>query len=200
LYPLYRKRKKEDLNVVSYHKQILIDWNGHINVEYCGKSYVVLYLYKYLFKGNKKVKIQFENTDDLHKNDEINRYLRGRLICGMDAMWRCYGFQTYPASSPSVTLIKVKLPDHVKSISLDGKMCDLEIYFRRPYCLKDLKYTEFFDLYDYGYNYPKKYSIMYGININDIIFIFFFHYFCIIYRYNYSCIIFIILYYYNFKI
>jgi len=146
----------------------LLDWNGHINVAFCGKSYVVLYLYKYLFKGNKKIKIAFDNTDDLHDKDEINHYLRGRLICSMDAMWRCFGYQTYPATHPSITLIKVKLPDHLNAITVDGKMCDLEIYFRRPYCLKDLKYTEFFDLYDYGYNYPKKYLNMNGVNKNDI--------------------------------
>ena len=166
-YPLYRKKKKEDLNVVSYHKQILLDWNGHVNVAYCGKSYVVLYLYKYLFKGNKKVKILFDNTDDLHEKDEINHYIRGRFICSMDAMWRSFGYQTYPASSPSITLIKVKLPDHVMAITGEGKMCDLEIYFRRPLCFKDLKYTEFFDQYDYSYTYPKKYKYCYGIEEFD---------------------------------
>jgi len=50
-YPLYRKRKKTDLNIVSYHKQILLDMDCHVNVAFCGKTYAVLYLYKYLFKG-----------------------------------------------------------------------------------------------------------------------------------------------------
>jgi len=165
-YPIYRKRKKEDLNVVSYHIQILIDWDGHINVAYCGKAYVVLYLYKYLFKGNKKLKIDFDNTKELHKDDEISHYLRGRLICGMDAMWRCFGYQTYPASTPSITLIKVKLPYHLNSICNDGKICDLEIYFRRPLCLHNLTYIQFFDLYDYGYMYPKTYNKR-GILLNN---------------------------------
>ena len=50
-YPLYRKRKKKDLNIVSYHKLILLHWDGHVNVAFCGKTYAILYLYKYLFKG-----------------------------------------------------------------------------------------------------------------------------------------------------
>ena len=166
-YPLYKRKKQEDLNVVPYHKAILLDWNGHINCEFCGKAYVILYLYKYLFKGNKKIKILFDNTKDLHEDDEINHYLRGRLICSMDAMWRCFGYQTYPSTMPSVTLIKVKLPDHVRTICNDGKMCDLEIYFRRPICLAKFKYTEFYDNYDYGYSYPKKYE-QYMNNNNNI--------------------------------
>ena len=51
-YPVYYKPNKIDLNIVSYNPEILIDWDGHINVEFCGKTYSVLYLYKYLFKGN----------------------------------------------------------------------------------------------------------------------------------------------------
>ena len=164
-YPLYSRKKVEDLKVVPYHKQILLDWNGHINCEFCGKAYVILYLYKYLFKGNKKVKILFDNTNDLHKEDEINHYLRGRLLCSMDAMWRCFGYQTYPATSPSITLIKPKLPNHVNEICKEGKLCDLEVYFRRPECLENLIYTDFFEMYDYGYSYPKKYE-QHKSNIN----------------------------------
>ena len=169
-YPVYRKRNIIDLRVVSYHKQILIDWDGHINVAFCGKSFVVLYLYKYLFKGNKKLKILFDNTKDVHDDDEITHYLRGRLICSMDAMWRCFGYQTYPSTFPSITLIKVKLPYHLKSISDEGKISDLDIYFKRPKCLCNLTYTEFYDNYDYGYSYPKKYeTIVENItNLNNI--------------------------------
>jgi hypothetical protein len=166
-YPIYRRRKKEDLKIVSYHKDILLDWDGHINVEYCGKSYVILYLYKYLFKGNRKNKIMFDNTNDLHEKDEIGHYIRGRLICSMDAMWRCFGYQTYPATNPSVMIIKVKMPDHIENIKGEGKMCDLDIYFRRPECLKDFKYTEFYENYDYSTTYPKKYINYNGCNSFD---------------------------------
>ena len=165
--PKYRRRKQNDLNIVPYHKQILFEWNGHINVEYCGKCYAVLYLYKYLFKGNKKLKVEFDNTSDLHEKDEIGHYIRGRVITSMDVMWRIYGFQTYPASSPSIRLIKAKMPEHVNILKKEGKMCDLEIYFRRPICLRYLKYTEFYNLYDYGHNYPKRYKKQLGINVFD---------------------------------
>ena len=73
-------------------------------------NYAVLYLYKYLFKGVKKVRVDFDIVNDLHEKDEINQYLRGRIITSMDVMWRAFGFQTYPATYPFVRLICCKLP------------------------------------------------------------------------------------------
>ena len=45
-----------DLRVVSHNKDILMDWDGHCNLEYVGISSVIKYLHKYLFKGAKKQK------------------------------------------------------------------------------------------------------------------------------------------------
>jgi hypothetical protein len=50
-YPVYFRPNEDDLMVVAHNKKLLLDWNGHCNVEYCGKTYAVLYLYNYLFKG-----------------------------------------------------------------------------------------------------------------------------------------------------
>jgi hypothetical protein len=50
-YPVYHKPTENDLKVVPHNKEMLMDWDGHINVEYCGKTYAVMYLYNYLFKG-----------------------------------------------------------------------------------------------------------------------------------------------------
>ena len=44
---------------------MLLDWGAHLNLEFCGSTYTALYLYKYLFKGNKKVKAAFDNTADV---------------------------------------------------------------------------------------------------------------------------------------
>ena len=50
-YPVYYRPNENDLMVVSHNKKVLLDWNGHCNVEYCGRTYAVLCLYNYLFKG-----------------------------------------------------------------------------------------------------------------------------------------------------
>jgi len=50
-YPVYYRPHEADLKVVPHNKEILLDWKGHINVEFCGKTHAVMYLYNYLFKG-----------------------------------------------------------------------------------------------------------------------------------------------------
>lgn len=157
-YPQYRRRHKNDLKIVPYNKKMLLDWNGHLNVEFCASNFAVLYLYKYLFKGVKKVRVDFDNTSDLNEKDEINQYLRGRIITSMDVMWRAFGFQTYPATSPFVRLVCCKLPMHIEILLKECKACDLLIYFRRPLCLNGLKFTEFYNIYDYDFKLPKTYS------------------------------------------
>jgi hypothetical protein len=119
-------------------------------LEFAASTYCVFYLYKYIFKGNKKVQLALNNIGGLHEKDEINIFLRGRMLSSMDAMWRIYGFQTYPAPDPSVTLLKVKLPAEVNAIRREGKFSDLYVYFQRPPELHHLRFCEFFQIYDYG--------------------------------------------------
>ena len=161
-FPLYRRRKEEDLLVVPYNREIFLDWGcGHINCEFSGQTYTILYLYKYLFKGAKKVTVTFGHTDGgpppplitaaarhpvlaLHAMDEIGRYIRGRRLCSMDAMWRLMGFHTYPASDPPVTGIKVRSPNFMLDYTDKRKLTDLIVYFARPAVLSGLKFTDFF--------------------------------------------------------
>jgi hypothetical protein len=104
-----------------------------------------------LFKGNKKVQLQLNNLDDIDKSDEINIYLRGRMLTSMDAMWRVFGYQTYPAPFPSVRLIKAKLPDEVNAWSREGNLTDIYVYFMRPYPLRHFTICQFYTNYDYKY-------------------------------------------------
>jgi hypothetical protein len=91
-YPIYKRRKKEDLHVVPHNRKLLLDWGGHAYIDWCGSTYTVLYLYKYLYKGAKKVKFRLENAEDVDDRDEITLYLRGRYLCSMDAAWRILGY------------------------------------------------------------------------------------------------------------
>ena len=60
-FPHYKRNTEEDCKVVSHNVLILEDLNAHVNVEYTGSTYCVIYLYKYLFKGRKKVSKNFKN-------------------------------------------------------------------------------------------------------------------------------------------
>jgi len=177
-YPVYGKKTKDDFRVVPHNREVLVDWDGHINVEFCGRTFVVLYLYKYLFKGVSKVAVTLENSaeknGDVDPKDEIKIHQRGRMLCAMRAMWMLCGYQQYPASEPACVAIKPRTPDHVHSFIIDEKVCDMLIYFNRP---KDedfinLKYTEFFKSYDYckaTETAIAKYSLCPVITIKEIV-------------------------------
>ena len=87
-YPVYARSRNEDLRVVPHNRLILLDWDGHANVEYSGGVRCIMYLYKYLFKGQKKSSFQLINEESTSPTDEISIYLKGRFLCSMDAMWR----------------------------------------------------------------------------------------------------------------
>jgi hypothetical protein len=79
----------------------------------------------------------------------------------MDACWRIFGYQTYPASTPTVLTIKVKSEKDILELQSDGKLCDLAVYFNRPvdnHQFDNLKYTEFFKTWDYSFKIPKRFK------------------------------------------
>ena len=54
-YPVYRRRSDKDRRVVPHNRLILLDWNGHANLEFASSAKSIMYLYKYLYKGSKPV-------------------------------------------------------------------------------------------------------------------------------------------------
>ncbi|KAM0834023.1 hypothetical protein ACQ4PT_063881 [Festuca glaucescens] len=86
---------------------------AHLNVEWCNKTHVIKYLYKYVTKGPDFSKTLFErikNTGDPEDDDidEIEEYRTCRYICANDSFWRCYGFDIH-SKHPSVERLVVHL-------------------------------------------------------------------------------------------
>jgi len=154
-FPKYRRPTIKSLNVVPHNKELLKDWNGHANVEFAGSTYTVIYLYKYLFKGSKAVKLRLTNADDVRDDDEITLYLRGRYLCSMDCYWRILGHDTYPSPTPAVRIVKVVTEMKAISTLEDRKVPDIVVYFNRPHELYYLKYTELFNMYTWSHKRPK---------------------------------------------
>ena len=148
-FPHYKRLRDKDLMVVQHNRQILLDWDGHACIDFAMNTHCVMYMYKYAYKGAKKVRMQLKNADDIGAKDEIALYLRGRKLCSMDAMWRAYQFQTYPAPYPRVQAIKTRLPSFVESFRADGKLVPVDAYFARPNTpdFVDLKFTDFYQKY-----------------------------------------------------
>ena len=152
-FPRYARPRECDLKIVPHNRQILLDWDGHSNVEYTTTTYTMIYLYKYLFKGNKKSKVYFNNEDE---KDEITAFLHGRITCAMSACWRFFGYQTYPPTQPSVKLLDVKHATQLDYLEQGNQMCELAVYFMRPPELHHLKYTEFYSIWTYSRTPPKR--------------------------------------------
>jgi len=154
-YPHYRRVNEDDLPVVPHNVNILLDWNGHANVEYSGSSYCIIYLYKYLFKGRKKVTATVKRKNN--PRNEIEAYLQGRYMCAMDAMWRTLGYQTYPASIPAVNLVKIIMEDTAEIMLRKNNCPDIVVYLNRPFPLRGLLYNEMFNVYSWSYKLLKYY-------------------------------------------
>jgi len=45
-FPEYKRSSDKSLKVVPHNRKILMDWDGHANVEFAGSTFLVLYLYK----------------------------------------------------------------------------------------------------------------------------------------------------------
>ena len=56
-YPVYRRPTPQSCYVVPHNRQLLMLWNGHVNVEFAGYVFLVLYLYKYIFKGPDRARV-----------------------------------------------------------------------------------------------------------------------------------------------
>lgn len=87
--------------------------------------------------------------------DEHLLYIRGRKLCAMDAFWQTMGYHTYPMSTPSVQLVKAKMPWYLAKVEADNQLCDLMVYFDRRDSESEMVFTKFFEEWDYKYNAPK---------------------------------------------
>jgi len=160
-YPCYARPTPEDCYIVPHVKQMLLDDPDgcHINTEFCGSSYCIIYLYKYLFKGNRKMTLILNNLEGVHPEDQILNYMRGRMITSMEAAWRVLGYDIYPALYPSVHTIKLKTPLQMREMNREGVMSEFQIYLRRPAEYAHLTFREFYKNYDYNTTPPRNAAI-----------------------------------------
>lgn len=136
--PWYKRPKEADLKVVGHNTFMLLDWQAHMNVEVVVSILCILYLFSYVFKGNKKVIACAAGhtpettpfaSDAPTGTNEVEIYVNGRLLCANDAIGRGLGYPTYPASSPNCKSISVKTQSQAKFYATDNKSTDIQVYF-----------------------------------------------------------------------
>ncbi|XP_076882159.1 uncharacterized protein LOC143530529 [Bidens hawaiensis] len=102
--------------VVPYNRTLSSHFMAHINVEYCGWSMLIKYLFKYISKGVDRVRYTITSTQrptdnsqqQLSRLNEIQNFLDGRFICPHEASWRIFNFRIQEIN-PAVQSLAVHL-------------------------------------------------------------------------------------------
>ncbi|XP_076939897.1 uncharacterized protein LOC143608857 [Bidens hawaiensis] len=129
-FPVYKIRDngqyvvKSDIminnrTVVPYNKNLLKQFQAHINVEWCNQDGSIKYLFKYINKGPDRATIslvQNNNGDNPDPNlDEIKAFYDCRYVSACEATWRIFSFDVY-YRIPSVMRLAFHLPDEQQVI------------------------------------------------------------------------------------
>nr|XP_028954994.1 uncharacterized protein LOC114823729 [Malus domestica] len=105
LFVLKKGIKLDNAFVVPYNRELLLNYQAHINVESCCQSTLIKYLFKYITKGVDRARAVFEDE----KFDEVVAYLNCRYLCPYEAVWRLLLFHIH-FREPSVERLSVHLP------------------------------------------------------------------------------------------
>ncbi|XP_021980536.1 uncharacterized protein LOC110876681 [Helianthus annuus] len=110
--------------VVPYNRILCLRFEAHINVEYCGWSMLIKYLFKYISKGADRVRYAVTRTAEsstqsdtnvVENINEINNFVDGRFICPHEAAWRILQFPIHNRNPP-VQLLAVHL-EHMQNVT-----------------------------------------------------------------------------------
>jgi len=158
-YPKY-KRGPNDLRIVPYNIEIVLDWDGHANACYAASAHCLFYLFGYLFKGQKKVAQRLERIENNNQQPNANQvfddYVSYRKISSMSAAWIALSYQTYPSPIPSVTTLYPRDEKFVNFHNSEKRICDIGVYLERPIDDFNLTFTEYFSKYSYSLKRPTR--------------------------------------------
>ena len=99
--------------MVPHSKELLVQFDCHINLEVCGSIKAVKYIHKYIYKNPDHVTIQTEG------HDEIHAYLYARYIFSTQA---CHNIFQFPIHMewPAVYCLSIHLPGHQSVVFYAG--------------------------------------------------------------------------------
>ncbi|XP_076959484.1 uncharacterized protein LOC143635573 [Bidens hawaiensis] len=116
-----------------YNRSLCLRYMAHINVEYCGWSMLIKYLFKYISKGADRIQYTITKTtaptnptqhDDLSRLNEIQNFLDGRFICPHEASWRILNFLIHDRH-PAVQTLAVHLENMQNITFRDNDLLDM---------------------------------------------------------------------------
>ena len=152
IFAAKHRMKLDNTYVVPYNRSLCLAFEAHINVEYCGSSMLIKYLFKYISKGTDRIfahvtkSIGDSSTSAIQRHphiDEIQNFVDGRFICPHEACWRILKFLIH-SREPAVEILQVHLENmqHITFRSNDN----LEAVVNRP----DKKLTTLTEWFTYN--------------------------------------------------
>ncbi|GKB83788.1 DNA helicase, partial [Tanacetum coccineum] len=117
VYFMKGESRLDNCNVVPYNRMLCLAFRAHINVEYCGWSMLIKYLFKYISKGPDRIlgkidrQVGNPSSSTIEKHiqvDEIKNYVDGRFICPFEACWRIFDYPIH-RREPAVQILNVHL-------------------------------------------------------------------------------------------
>ncbi|XP_020102630.1 uncharacterized protein LOC109720149 [Ananas comosus] len=104
--------------VVPHNLRLLIKYQAHINIEWCSKTRLIKYLFKYINKGPDRTRAVIEDNyspggtdsvDQYKQVDEIKQYLDCRYLSTYESVWRLFQFDIH-SREPTVERLTVHMP------------------------------------------------------------------------------------------
>ncbi|PWA83023.1 hypothetical protein CTI12_AA173420 [Artemisia annua] len=128
IFATKNRMKLDNSYVVPYNRSLCLKFAAHINVEYCGWSMLIKYLFKYISKGTDRIFAQVtRSVGDTSTSairlqphiDEIQNFVDGHFICSPEACWRILKFQIH-SREPAVEILQVHLENMQHITFRDG--------------------------------------------------------------------------------
>ena len=149
-YAKYRRRTEQDINIVPYNPHLLLLLESHTNVEMANSVNLIMYLYKYMYKGSDTthvaVTVLGEDSADPLPVDEIKDYIKCRYLSAPEASWRILQYHM-TEKDPSVKCLKVHLPENNAHFGNNDGLSPLQRYFLRPAYepFLSMTYTQYYE-------------------------------------------------------
>ncbi|XP_062080881.1 uncharacterized protein LOC133785677 [Humulus lupulus] len=165
-FPIYKRRntgihveKKgvllDNRYVVPYHRNLVVKFDAHINVEVCNYSRSVKYLFKYVHKGSDRTTATMESIDTAKEIDEIKTYLDCRYISATEACWRIFQFDIH-YRQPAVERLPFHLPGEHTVIFEENKCVENVV------CMPGIEKTKFTQWLEANKNYDDARELTYS--------------------------------------
>lgn len=143
------KRTENDIWVVEYNAELLLIWEGHLNVQYVTNAGLLAYMVKYVTKAEPHSVFSTGKEES-----RVDQHLLARRMGSMEVMVMALGFDIFrcstssvflPTAVPSMRNSTVRPPREIERDPDNPYYPDaLDKYFARPVCYEDLTYFKYF--------------------------------------------------------